>query len=442
MELDPSASPVNVSTEIHFGADIIVAFDDNDDDGTVEVAPIEVKVSTADGATVPISVILGAVEFLSASAAVDMNADIKVEDYSADCGLPIGNASNYDLCFNVTSSQYNIAGGITLGNQDYGGFVIADPSTVSIDQVGLFQSPDPNVTFTGFEQEEDSIERFTLVHALGMLRTIDTTFVRTQENPKYAVNNFPFTQSVLASNVATGSFLTTRKLELFAKPKAFKLRASKSLRVTASELVNSTTTQADTTPTGVGTTTTQADTTTTQAKELELLIVMTELLANPEDTAGVRGLNQTTSCRFPYPTNVESEDQFADLLVNGINVAPSCGVTACRFESSCSLDPDSGDITGCGTCKIVVDTNAKGLLYISSVAYSTMGIENDVVLLGLYEANKTVGPQSFFGFPLNQPENADLGTFSVCQYPCTCQISSDGCSTSSYCTTKFLDSKT
>lgn len=391
VNLDPTAPAVGVDTEILFGADIIVAFDDNegvdaDTDGTVSVAPIEVKVSTND--TVPIKVILGAVQFDAGSAVIDMHADITIEECPSsscvDYGFPIPDGSI--LYFNVTSSAYTIGGDISLDG-NYGGFSIDSGSTVSISQDGLFENPDPDVTFNGFDIEEASVERFSLVNALGMLRIIDTAFVRTQENPKYTLKNFPFTKTVLASNVVTGSFVTTRLWKLFAKPKDFDLRASKSLRVTASEAIGNAT---------------------SEAKDLELLIVKDELVANPEDTEGVRGLSNTTSCPFTFDTNVTSGDEFADLLVGGITNA-SCGVTACRFnESTCTEDSDTSDISGCGTCDVIIDTDtATGLLYIASVAYSSSGSANDVVLLGLYEANKTGGPETFFGFPLNQPENAD-----------------------------------
>ncbi len=339
---------------------------------------------------------VGVLDLLSsATAAADACFKLEYCDQascpSSTSGEQLG-SSNFYL---ERSSSYKLNGSLTIGSP-FPGLTLGGDATFSIIEDDIFDFS-PNVTFENFNFSD--FITFSPENAVAMLRLIDSTFVRAQENEAFDVS-IPLTDTSVSAVLATGSVLTTNLLKLFQKVEPFDDRApSRSLFITQETSM-----------------TKLSSNNTDTLQGLTWVIYVLEgndalgidLNVNPDNQEALQGLIEEsgTYCFLTFSEDPSTNDvsSFKDLILEAAAASSNCTAVICDVDD-CEQDDDTGDIFNCA-CEVVIGVTDTNLTFIGSVAYEDADkeIAKDIQLIGfMLSSDESEGPTSVFTLPVNQP---------------------------------------
>lgn len=372
-----SAADIDYTVTLHFSGQI-ANIDDDGSDSQITLEPIIASVQAS--ATASLDIIVGVFRLTTSSSNADVSLNVTFEMDGFEC-----NEGKCDFDLDVPTAQLDLSRDLEPSSSFTGKIDSppeAEPWTFDIKASQLLS----NLNFDQLLVEVP--EAFGLLspnNALNsMLRVFDSAFTRAQENEIALMTSLPLTQRSFAKNIFTGSFLTSQRSLLFARPERFDRRAQKSTTL-------------------VGSTEGKFPEDFPGDDVFRLVVVRDELLANPDSYADLLLLDDAAYCDFFFDNSTSASDLVKD-LVGKLNLDGNCTgdeIRACLYDDEnigCLTDEDNGNIFGCDVCDIVVGMDADNRVFFTSNAFIGDGmIVNDVTLIGLFN-----------GIPVNDPAFANL----------------------------------
>jgi len=392
-----TSAPMTATATITMAAILTVYFDEaRNTMPTLSMEPLQVSAGVQGSADMKI--VFGVLETTS-TASVDLSVDYNFCFGTGTC--PDATQLGISHLYLSSTGEYTLNGTLALVG-DFPGLTLPSDATFTITGDEILTNYVPQITSPNLP-DLDSFVRFGPKNLLRMLRQIEATLYRLQENELFLTTSVPLTDTTFTDVISTGSILLANK-HIVATPQALQYRPKKSRTLLSSAAFST-------------------DLSSSAGKTYELVYATgPDLLANPDDLTAVSALANTSVCSFTLAENLNSTEDMANQIVAGINANTTCGIQACRWDSAtqanCTRDSTGNsptlDIhcTPATTCQVVMDTYVDATdkgnkLFLSSVVDTDE--TTDVVFLSLNEdASVRAGPTNLYGFPVNQASSPEL----------------------------------
>ena len=170
---------------------------------------------------------------LDSTAAVDFKAifDLNTKASTQDCAAGYVRAylsatEKSGFCYNF-DEYFSLEGDIALAINVVG-LALDGQANFTIEDTSPISNPQITLELNGLPDKNGFLS-FTADNALNFLRVIDQTIDKVQENELLQTAPFPLGKEALSDLVATGSVVTKKLYQFFAKPQDFDKRPTKSL---------------------------------------------------------------------------------------------------------------------------------------------------------------------------------------------------------------------